>query len=379
MLVTNQLIELKINNMNYKWFTDKGYVCAYGELIKVKAEDLQPKSNKTIDVYCDYCMERGIENILPKKYNKYYLNHQEGKSQKDCCKQCSIIYKNKELAQARKLSYKQIEYTFLQYKCILISDYSEYENNESLLKFVCIKHFKDGVQRISYGNLTKNKGCKLCGRKRIGDKLKCLKEDVFSAFNDMGFIIDEEKEEYIDAKTPIKCKCINHLNVVQHKTYDAIKQGVGCRLCFNESIQGENHYNWKGGVSPLNSHLRRVIYKWVIDSLKQYNYTCVISGCKGALEVHHTYPFHKIVEETIELINIPIYQDMTQYSQEEYELISKTIIKLHNKYGYGVPLNPKIHKLFHAIYGKENNTFEQFLEFTQRYNTGEFSYLILAK
>ena len=375
MLVPNQLIELKINNMNHEWFTDKGYSCKYGKPIKAKAEDLQPKSNKTVSVYCDYCMERGIENMIPKKYNKYYVNHQEGKSQKDCCKQCSTIYKNKELAQARKLSYKKLESTFLEYKCLLMSDYSDYENNESLLKFVCIKHFKDGVQRISYGNLTKNKGCKICGRKRTSDKQRHTKDKVFKDFYDMGFII-EENQEYINAHIPIECRCMNHLNILQYKTYDIIQQGAGCRLCFYESIQGENHYNWQGGISSLNTHLRRVIYKWVVDSLEYNNYTCALTGYKGDLQVHHIHPFNKIVSETMRLVGLSIYQDVSQYSSEELNSINKTALELHYKHGLGVALHPNVHSLFHSLYSYGQNTSSQFEEFKQHYNNGEFTQLI---
>ena len=45
---------------------------------------------------------------------------------------------------------------------------------------------------------------------------------------------------------------------------------------------------------------------------------------------------------------------------------------LHFKYGLGIPLSRKLHKLFHKIYGVKNNTEEQFKEFVENYNNGDF-------
>lgn len=57
---------------------------------------------------------------------------------------------------------------------------------------------------------------------------------------------------------------------------------------------GENHYNWKGGITPLNRKIRTSVeYKeWRNIVLKRDDYTCQICGKRGGkLEVDHIKPF----------------------------------------------------------------------------------------
>ncbi|PZT57538.1 hypothetical protein DN757_02415 [Paenibacillus silvae] len=49
------------------------------------------------------------------------------------------------------------------------------------------------------------------------------------------------------------------------------------------------------------------------------------------------------------------------------EKIRKLCVEKHYKYGLGVPLRRDLHIDFHVQYGYGNNTYEQFLEFTQDY------------
>ena len=76
-----------------------------------------------------------------------------------------------------------------------------------------------------------------------------------------------------------------------------------------------------------------------------------------------TKSFRDIVKETFEIIGIDIYPEIKYYTLDELELISKTCLELHYKYGLGVCMLNEYHVLFHTIYGKFNNTIEQYNEF----------------
>lgn len=77
--------------------------------------------------------------------------------------------------------------------------------------------------------------------------------------------------------------------------------------------------------------------KWIRDVLKRDDYTCQITGkCGGKLSAHHLYSWNK-------------------YPEKRYELSN------------GITICKELHKEFHDIYGRGNNTPEQFDEYKKKY------------
>ena len=70
-------------------------------------------------------------------------------------------------------------------------------------------------------------------------------------------------------------------------------------------------------------------------------------------------------------LDIPIYSIINKYTTEELELLKINIARKHDDYPLGVCLCKKIHNLYHHIYGDDNAP-EQFEEFKNKYNNGEF-------
>ena len=63
---------------------------------------------------------------------------------------------------------------------------------------------------------------------------------------------------------------------------------------------GENHWNWKGGTSPLRKRIQALgMYReWRSNVYKRDNWTCQICSKRGGkLNVDHIKPFYKIIEE----------------------------------------------------------------------------------
>lgn len=161
----------------------------------------------------------------------------------------------------------------------------------------------------------------------------------------------------------------------QHCQLSNLKLGkICCKGCQHDKISGENSVKWKGGVTPIKKLIREYIFdNWTLPSLKKYNYTCVLTGKKDNLEVHHVYQnFHVMFEKALETLNLKNRNNLGDCTQQEIDSLKKLMLKLHNECGLGIPLTREIHKLFHHIYGYKNNNVYQFKEFERRYNNGEF-------
>ena len=101
---------------------------------------------------------------------------------------------------------------------------------------------------------------------------------------------------------------------------------------FNQ--RGENHGNWKAGITPKNEKIRKALeYKsWREAVFARDNWTCQKCGKKGSkLVSHHLYNFADFPESRTSIEN-------------------------------GITLCKKCHIEFHEIYGLKNNTKEEFEE-----------------
>ena len=135
-----------------------------------------------------------------------------------------------------------------------------------------------------------------------------------------------------------------------------------CSDCFSENQSGSLANNWKGGISELVIFLRNKLTNWKKESIKNSNYKCVITGNKFD-DIHHLYPFNKIVEEIFLLSNLDKKVKVSDYLDDELEILVNLSEQLHFQYPLGVCLTRDMHNLFHETYGKLNNTPEQFYEF----------------
>lgn len=92
----------------------------------------------------------------------------------------------------------------------------------------------------------------------------------------------------------------------------------------NLKNRGENHYRWKGGITPLHTLIRASSeYRtWYFSILKRDNYTCQECGKRGGkLEIHHLREFSQIFKEFLQTNN--------QFSPIEDK---ETLLRLASKY-----------------------------------------------
>ena len=143
----------------------------------------------------------------------------------------------------------------------------------------------------------------------------------------------------------------------------------------NEEMKWKMHY--KGGISPISIYLRSLNSQWFEDCKQKANYTCQLTGKHGGnLNTHHLKAFSTIVIEAHNLHNIQIKDQVKDYTQEELKLLEEYVESWHKDNSNGVVLSEDVHKLFHSLYGKGDNTKEQYEEFKQRYLNGEFKEIV---
>lgn len=266
------------------------------------------------------------------------------------CEKCGIE-KQKE---SSKLSYEQVYQFFLDRGCTLLE--GNYINAQIKMKYICQCGRPD---EKTYGNFYNGQRCKECGKKKTHEKQSLSFEFVKGYFEFNGCTLLDT--EYKNNILPLKfiCEC----NESSSTSFGNFQKGVRCKKCGTEKIKGENNYNWQGGITGIQNYLRSKLYTWKMNSLIANNYKCVITGIGGTLAVHHLHPFHKIIDEIMNKLNIPICQKINQYTIEEIRQIDEMFDIVHGSHKLGVPITEELHDEFHFIYGKLDFTSEDFEEF----------------
>lgn len=253
----------------------------------------------------------------------------------------------------------------------------DYKNCDSNLPYICSKHLDKGVLYIDYAHLKQGKGCYYCGLIKIGDKKRHDGKYVFDEFIRHNLTPCFLPEDYIGYYQLLPFICPKHKNKeVQYVNFANLLHDCGCRYCTIEKVSGKNNYRYIGNRS-LVQYLRDHLKEWKNDTIKQSKSLCVISGKKFEI-IHHLYGFNFILNELLEVFNLKIKENISDYTDNELKLLTEKCLELHYKYGLGVCLTKEIHNLFHHIYGYGNNTPEQFEEFRNKYNNSYFENVVLG-
>lgn len=328
-ILISQEVETVVSGSTIKHYENKGYKiprhidnqgrCAVkkGTIIQVKTKDLLKSSEVYVIVSCDYC---GI--IYDIQYKQYIKATKSSIIDKLSCYKCK--------------KYKTKESNLLIYKKENVMSIPEYREKQNA------SHRHD---------------------------IKIVK----SKFIQMGFIPLFEDNEYKNLNSKLKCVCKHHQDIIQYKTYNGLLDGDGCIYCSRERTSGENHWNWQGGITDIKNHLRNCVSlkMWKEDSLKYWQYRCIISNSQKNLEIHHIVSFNTLLKMVFEQTNIQIKENLIDYTEEELNILERKLLQLHYYYGFGVPIRKDLHKKFHSIYGYGDNTKTQLQDFEHIYAYGD--------
>lgn len=302
---------------------------------------------------CDKQFERNFESVKSVK--------------RHCCSECS----KKINGGARKKSTIQDVINFLQAndinnECELLS--TEYVNSQTPLTLkcnLCGTTFQRNFTHIKRGRFS----CEKCGELAGGKALSYSQEEVTELIKKDGYTA---LEEFKGSHKPLKVRCEEGHEFDLYFS-EWLYNGRGCPQCAILKNSGDQHWNWNGGGHQETLEaLRHVIIPWKKASLKNSDYKCDISGLHtDDLVVHHaTKNFRALVDDACANTNIPLLNKVADYSFEDRQTLEKELLRL-NEECKGIVMRRVYHDEFHSIYGKTNNTLEQYLEFKEMKQEGK--------
>jgi hypothetical protein len=246
----------------------------------------------------------------------------------------------------------------------------EYENAKSELeiKFEC-----GHIGWVVYNEFQQGKRCTPCGIKQRSNSHRTKEHEVISFLEENGLtFIDFPNRFVTQKKSNVRYSCSK--GHITERQCANLFQNPTCNGCKMEELRdihlGENNYFWNGGSTQLRNFCFNQISDWKEESKRMCNYTCVITGNKME-EVHHIYPFGKIIYEALENLNLPIEEKISNYTYDEMESIAEEVRRLHSIYPLGVCVTKNVHKLFHKIYGRGDTTPEQWVDFVENIRSGK--------
>lgn len=235
------------------------------------------------------------------------------------CRKCQGLINNEK----QKLDYDYVYNYFLMFNCELLED--NYINNRTTMKYKCSC---GNISHIKFYNFQQGKRCKKCaGCEKPSD------ETINKCFKQRNFILLENSYINCQLKT-LKYQCPQgHVGYI---SWNNFSRGNGCGQCAKENKCGKNNYNWNFNKTMEDRILDRSFleYKiWRKQVFERDHYICQICNKTFTiLNAHHLDGYHWCVEKRLDLDN-------------------------------GITLCNTCHGLFHKIYGRTNNTKDQFLIF----------------
>ena len=214
-----------------------------------------------------------------------------------------------------------------------------YINNNTKIKCKCILH-NEFCESTPKRLLQGRNCCKKCIREERSKRFLKSNEQFLQDMKDKNIIDVVPLEEYKGSATKIlfRCSCDN----LWYTTPERVLLGNHCKKCGHDKLTGENNHFYNPNLSEedrINSiyRFRNPSYKdFIQNCFKRDKYTCQITGKKsfGDIVVHHINGYNWDKENRTNINN-------------------------------GITLNQEIHKEFHKLYGKGNNTKEQFNQFIE--------------
>lgn len=198
---------------------------------------------------------------------------------------------------------------------------------------------------------------KMLPSRTISAILGQARQQNLKSFFYLDHMYSDEEEQYL--KNNYLTKSNEELGNSLNRTPIAIAQHL-LVLDLHRPIDVNNH-------NTIAEYIRKRIYPWRKQYVKSKNYSCELTGTTNSIVVHHIRGFNLLLEETICVLNFPIYERMSLYTKEQLDNLVKTFLLVQETYHNYICINENIHKQFHGIYGYGSNTEWQWNDFIKKY------------
>ncbi|PET71253.1 hypothetical protein CN514_07600 [Bacillus sp. AFS001701] len=126
----------------------------------------------------------------------------------------------------KQLTYEEVKKLFEERNYELLE--TVYKNSKTKMQYRCPLH-PDKETSININNLKSGYGCPYCAGKII------TYEEAIEEFEKRGYELLEKR--YINIKTKMRYKCPEHPNKETKITLGDLKQGYGCKYCYNDKTK----------------------------------------------------------------------------------------------------------------------------------------------
>lgn len=228
----NQIVKVRWNNSNRKWYENKGYKFSKrDDIFEVTAKDISPGSDVKVDVICDYCGKHYL-SIFSTVYKNVSSNC------KNACSKCAGA-KASDVSRAKraKKNFDCIRRICENNGYTLITKEDDFTDVKMDISYICPKH---GIQTVSLDNFRVGHKCFACSYEKrfYASKLDAnYVESIIDSINGNKWLNKSEYTNCMERNLKIKCKCGNTYTTSFVNFY---RHGVNrCHQCSLKESSGE--------------------------------------------------------------------------------------------------------------------------------------------
>jgi len=300
--------------------------------------------------------------------SKYYPKMTNEKNPRRICRECNPKY-----GTFLKDDFKERMYWSKEEEELFINRYPCYTNEELREKFYKGLSDKQLTDKAFYLGIVKNEETYWRGRKQQSEKMSVIMTGKEVSEETRRKLSEKRKQQYKDGTW------IPHWlgRVPSKEERERLSKRVKGLWAgknnprYKNPLKGKDNPNWNGGITFIYVALRENINEWKVKLMELCNYKCAFTGGRFD-EVHHIFPFNKIVDLSLKELGLDLKSNLGEYSEDDRTNIIHKVKENHAKYGLGICLSKEIHKLFHSKYSFVNFTVENFKEFIENYFNGKY-------